>query len=88
MCPGFRPEEWLKCSAYPLGGVKFRGHAWYPVFPPDTLIYVPISSEVLGGGVFLYPLVHNLPQLHMHAVIDSPLQFLCILLLEETFVQV
>ena len=24
----------------------------------------------------------------MHAVIDSPLQFLCILLLEETFVQV
>ena len=39
--------------------------------------------------VFLY-LVHNLPQLHMHAgsFFFSPLEFLCILLLEETFVQV
>lgn len=49
------------------GGVKFRGKAaQYRVFPPDTLIYVPISSEVLGGGVFLYLVAHNLPQLHTH----------------------
>ena len=37
--------------------------------------------------VILY-LVYILPQLHRYAVIFSPLEFLCILLLEETFVQV
>lgn len=31
---------------------------------------------------------HNLPQLHMHTVIFSPLQLLCILLPKEMFVQV
>ena len=36
----------------------------------------------------LYHVVHNLPQLSMHRVIFSPLQFLCILLLREMFVQV
>ena len=40
--------------------------------------------------VFLYIVHHNFPQLHMHTVIFSPLQFLFIniLLLEETSIQV
>ena len=37
---------------------------------------------------FFVSCIKNLPQLRMHAVIFSPLWFLCILLLEETFVQV
>lgn len=36
--------------------------------------------------VFVYLVVHNLPQLFTHTVIFSPLQFLCVLLLEEIFV--
>ena len=57
----------------PLCGVEFRGHTQYPAFSPG-------SSEVAVGVfflVFLYLLVQNLPQLHMHAVIFSPIQFLC-----------
>ena len=75
MCPGVRSEGWLRSSAHPFGGVEFRGHVQYPVFAPG-------SSEVAVGGffvlfglvwVFLYLVVQNLPQLHMHSVIFSPL---------------
>ena len=45
------------------------------------------SSEVAAGFLIsLYLLVHNLPQLCMHAVIFSVLEFLCLVLLEEMFV--
>ena len=37
-------------------------------------------------GLFV-PFVHNLLQLHMHTLVFSPIKFLCILLLEERFVQ-
>ena len=58
------------------------------VGPRGGLGGLPTPLLVLCGFlVFLY-LVHNLPQLCMHAVIFSPLQFLCILLLKERFVQV
>ena len=79
--PGVGPEGWLRWSARPFGGAECRGHAQCPAFAPS-------SSEVAVGVLdFLY-LVHNLPQLDMHTVIFSPLWFLCILLLDETFVQV
>ena len=66
----------------PLGGAERRGHAQCPAFAPS-------SSEVaVGFLIFLYLVVHNLPQLCMHAAIFSPFQFLCIFLLEEMFVQV
>ena len=54
-----QPEGWLS-------GTVSRAHAQYPAFAPG-------SSR--GGSwvlAFLY-LVHNLPQLHMHAVIFNPL---------------
>ena len=41
-----------------------------------------------GVLVFLYFAVSNLPQLSMHALSFSHLQLLCILVFEETFVQV
>ena len=67
VCPGVRPEGWLKGSALHFGGVVCRGHARYPAFAPS-------SSEVaVGFLVFLYLVVHNLPKLHMNAVIFSPL---------------
>ena len=65
-----------------FGGVECRRHAQCPGFAPS-------SSEVAVGffSVFLYLVAHNLPQLHMHEVIFSPLECLRILLLEEIFVQ-
>ena len=65
MCPGVGPEGWLRWSAHPFGGVECSGHAQYPTFTPS-------SSEVAAGIlVFLYRIVHNLPQLPMHTVIFS-----------------
>ena len=57
----------------------------------STLLLLPaLQKWQLGGFVlvfyFVY-LVQNLSPLCMHAVVFSPLYFLCILLLEETFVQ-
>ena len=58
--PGVRLEVWLKWSAHPFGGIE-----------PAFALY---SSEVaVGLLVFLYLVVHNLPQLYMHTVIFSPL---------------
>ena len=76
-----RLEGWLRWSSRPFGGVECGGHVQSPAS-------VPGSSEVAAGFlVFLY-LVWNFPQLCMHAVTFSPIHFLCILLLEERFVQV
>ena len=60
-------EGWLMWSAHPLGGAVYRVYAWYPAF---------CSWHHRSGNwvlAFLYFIVHNLPQLHMHAVIFSPL---------------
>ena len=46
------------------------------------------SEAAVGFLAFLYLMVHNLPQLWVYAIIFSLLQFLCILLLKEMFVQV
>ena len=83
-CPGVELEGWLRCFAHPSDGVVCRGHAQYPTFAP--------SSSELAVGFFccccFVSCVQNLPQLCMHAVIFSPLQFLSILLLKERCVQV
>ena len=44
-----------------------RDHGQYPAFDPNTL------EVAVGFLVFLYFVVHKLPQLHTHAVIFSPL---------------
>ena len=54
----------------------------------STLLLLPALQKWQWISlVFLYLVVHNLAQLLMHVVIFSSLYFLCILLLEETFVQ-
>ena len=64
-----------------------RGACAIPCFCSQHPSFAPGSLDVtVGFLVFLY-LVHNLPQLHMHIVIYSSLQFLYILLLKEMFVQ-
>ena len=64
MCPGVGPEAWPRYFAHPFGGVECRGHVQYPIFAPG-------SSEVTVGFflVFLYLVIHNLPQPYMHTVI-------------------
>ena len=63
-----------------------------PCFCFQVPAIAPCSSELaarlsVSFFLFLY-LVHNLPQLCMHMVVFSLLEFVCILLIEEMFVQV
>ena len=89
MCPGVGLEGWLRCFAHPSGGVVCWGHAQYPAFAPDTLLLLwALQKWQLGYFGLFVSFVQNLPQLHMHLVIFSHIQFLCILLLEERCVQV
>ena len=66
MDPWVGLERRLGSSAHSLGGAGCRDHAQHPAFALDT------SEVAVGFLVFLY-LLHNLPQLHMQAVIFSPL---------------
>ena len=72
----------FRCSAHSLWWCCLQGAHSEPCF----------FSQHLRSGicflVILYLIVHYLTQLRMCAVIFSLLQFLCILLLWETFVQV
>ena len=65
-----------------LGVDLCRGHAQYPAFAPGS------SKAAVGFFGLFVSLVQNLPQLCMLALLSRPLEFLWILLLEETFVQV
>ena len=78
LCLGVGPEGF----AHPFGGVECRGNG-------QSLLLLPTSCfcssffirSIWVFSVFLYLIVHKLPQLHIHAVIFKPLQILCILLL-------
>ena len=75
VCPWVESEGWLRWFAHPFGGVECRGHV--PAFTPDTLLLLLALQKwqlLVVFFVFCFCLfVHNLPQLHMHAVIFSPL---------------
>ena len=58
---------WLRWSAHPFGGALCRGHK-YPAFAPNTLLLLLALQKA-----FLYLVVHNLPQRHMHKAIFSSL---------------
>ena len=53
--------------------VGCRAHAQCPVFSSQHLVFAPGSSKVAVFLVFLYWVIHNLPQLFTHTVIFSPL---------------
>lgn len=65
-------------------------------FTHSTLLLLPtpsfgswlFRSDSWVSSSFLYLVVCNLPQSLPHVVVFGPWLFLCILLLEETFVQV
>ena len=80
--PAVKLAGWLGWSVHPPSGAVGRDYAQYSAFAPNPS---GVKAEFL---VFFLCLVHNLPQLCMHTAIFSPLEFLCILLLEERFVQV
>ena len=74
VCPGVRLAGWLRWSAHPFGGVVCRGRAQYPAFAPNPLLLLlALQKWQLGFLGFFYLIVHNSPQLCMHAVIFSPL---------------
>ena len=72
MCPGVRPEGWLRCFTHSFGDVECSGHAQYPILASDRFCsrFFRNGSWVFG---LLVSLVQNLSQLHMHAVIFSPI---------------
>ena len=57
--------------AHSFGGVECRGHGQDPAFAHDTLfLHLDLQKWQLGFLVFLvflYFVVQNLPQLHMHS---------------------
>ena len=71
MCPGVGPEGWLRWFAHRLGGVVCRGHVQYPAFALGS------SKVAVGFFGLSVSFVQNLPQLGVHVVIFSPIQFLC-----------
>ena len=85
VCPGVRSEGRLRCFAHPVGGVVCRGHAQYPAFAPYALFLLQVLQKWQLGffGLFVSFGSRICPNCTMHTVIFSPMQFLCILLLEE-----
>ena len=73
----------------PLRWQYVQGACAVPCFCSQIPAFASCSSKVAvrSSGLFV-SFVQNLPQLSEHSVIFSPLQFLCILLLEDRFVQV
>ena len=84
-----RPEGWLWCFAHPLGEVECWDHVQYPAFAPNPslLLQAPQKQQLVFWSLCIF-WVKNLPQLWVHTVIFSPIQFLCVLLLKERCVQV
>ena len=65
----------LRCFAHPLGGVVCAGdHVQGPAFAPNprTLFTPGSSKDVIGFFcLFVFSIVLNLPQLHMHTFMFS-----------------
>ena len=57
----------LRWFAHPISDTVCRVHVQYPAFAPGS------SEVVVEFLIFLYLVVHNLPQLGMHTVIFNPL---------------
>ena len=82
------PEVWLEggLGVFPTPLVLSSARGGH-----STLLLLPaLQKWWLSNLVFLLSFVQTLPLLYMQAVIFSPMHFFffCILLLEETFVQV
>ena len=87
VCPEVGLEGW-QVAWPPLRWCWGQGACAVSAFVPDHLLSLwALQKGQLGFLVSLYLLVHNLAQLLKHVVIFSPIQFLCILLLEERCVQ-
>ena len=74
----------VRWFAHPLGGVEFRGHTQYPAFALDTLFLLQaLQKRQLGFFCLLVSFVQNLPLLPRCAVVFSPIEFLCTLLMRR-----
>ena len=89
VCPGLGPEWWIRWFAHRFGGVSAGGMCGtLLLLPTPYFLLLALQECQLGFLVSMYLVAHNLSHLRMHAVAFSPLRFRCVLLLEETFVQV
>ena len=88
VCPGDEVEGWLRWFTHPLSGIMCKGHAQCPDFAPETqfLLLAPQKWQ-LGPFVFVSLGPEFATNAHAHCYF-SPIQFLCILYLEERCVQV
>ena len=92
MFPGVGPEGQLRCLPTPLVVLSTGVMPSTLLLPLTPCFCSPLFRS--GSWVFLdflyllYLVVQNLPQLQHARSFFSPLQFPCILLLKETFVQV
>ena len=72
VCPGVRPEGWVRLFSHPSGGVVQRV-CTVPCFCSQHPVFAPGSAEVAVGLLsFCIFWVQNLPQLHIWAVTFSP----------------
>ena len=55
VCPGVRPESWVRLFAHPSGGIVCREYAQYPASAPNTqfLLQAP-QKQQLGFNLFVY----------------------------------
>ena len=79
LCRGLGPEGWLRCFTHPSGAGVCKRYAQHPAFVPDSLFLLLTLQKWQWGffGLFV-SFIYNLPQLPMHTVIFSPIQFLCV----------
>ena len=49
------PEGWLRWSSHPFGGIVFRGHAKYPAFDLNILLFLlaPQKWQLGFFGLFV-----------------------------------
>ena len=85
-CPKVGQGEWLTQFAHCFGGVECTGRTLLSL-PNPWLLFWALQKYHLYLFVFVSAVL-NFPQLRMHTIIFGPLEFLCILWPEETFVQV
>jgi hypothetical protein len=74
--PGVELEGWLRGFVRPFVVLSAEGHIQYPALGSHTQYFCSRlfrNGSWLGFFFPLYFLVQNLPQLHVHTVISSPI---------------
>ena len=93
ICPAVRMEGWRRWFAHPLGGGVCGGGMLHTLLFSQVLLFAPGSLQVAVGFFFslfwsLFIFVWSWPHCTSTKLFFGPMQFPCILFLEETCVHV